>query len=460
MQKNKFNIFSYILLGSALFGLFFGAGNIVFPIQIGQTAGGGVLWAAFGFLLTAVGLPLLGILAIGLTGSTGVYDLAAKVGPRYARLLTFLLYLTIGPLFALPRTGSVAFDIAFAPYLPEWLTGLALFVFSMLFFGVAYYFSLRPRKLVDIVGKYLNPVFLIFLGLVIMMSFIVPMGNLFSGAEAEVNNASSCFVGMIDGYGTMDGLAALAFGILIIQALQDMGVKKPKQVMNAVIKSGIIAALLLSLIYASLIYIGGTSRGIMEPAANGGLALAQITSHYFSNLGSIILALIIILACLKTAIGLIIACSEMFETLFPVFTYKKYIIGVTFVAFLLANFGVTSIIEFAKPVLVFIYPLSISLILLALLEPLFKKSRTVYVVTTLFVLYASIVDAIAMLGTVIGNANIHHIGLILQGLLPFSDIGLGWVVPFILGLALGMYLERRQRKQPQKKRVVRRRSSK
>lgn len=440
MQDKKLTFSSYMLIGSALFGLFFGAGNLIFPVQIGQEAGANMLPATLGFLITAVGLPFLGILAIGLTNSNGLYGLASKINHHYAVMLTVLLYLTIGPLFSLPRTGSVAFEIGFANYLPEQMINIALFIFTLLFFGIAYYFSMKPSKLMDLVGKILNPIFLTVLGIVIIAALFLPMGSVGTAVVQEKYLENAFFKGILSGYDTMDGLASLAFGIVIVQALKDMGVKKPQNIAKSITKSGVIVLVLMVVIYISLIYVGVTSTGIMDVATNGGVVLAKVTNHYFGRFGAVILAIIVIFACLKTAIGLITACSETFVELFPRFTYKQFVLLNTIMAIIVANFGLTSIIELAKPILMFIYPLSISLILLGLLEPLFNKERIVYLTTTIFVLYASVADGLTTLGAIVKHDWIMQCGTKLQSILPFSTIGMGWIIPALLGFTIGYIL--------------------
>jgi LIVCS family branched-chain amino acid:cation transporter len=451
MEDKNIKFSAYMLLGSALFGLFFGAGNIIFPVQIGQLAGQEMIQATLGFLLTAAGLPFLGILALARSETTGVYELASRVGRRFSLFFTLLLYLTIGPFFALPRTASVAYEIAIASYLPADMLWLVSFIFTFIFFSVAFYFALKPQKIMDVVGKYLNPLFLMLLGIVVLAAIVSPMGNAFTAPVSPPYDASPLLKGTLNGYDTMDGLAALAFGVLVIAAVKNMGVTNRKSVARSIIISGVVVLVLMGIIYTSLVYIGASSTGIMPVAENGGLALAQVTNHYFGMFGALVLALIVSVACLKTAIGLITACSEMFHRLFPRYTYRQYIVAVTAFAFFVANFGLTTIIEYAKPVLMFIYPLSIALIILALTEQWFHKSRVVYRITILCVLFASMIDFVATLGAVTGNDNILHIGLILQKLLPFSDLGLSWVFPLIIGFGIGLYVHTTQRNKKNKR---------
>jgi len=452
MQNTKLKFSSELVLGSALFGLFFGAGNIIFPIQIGQAAGPRMLLATLGFLVTAAGLPFLGILALAQSETRGVYELASRAGSRYAMLFTLLLYLTIGPFFALPRTASVAYEIAFASYLPTWMLQGASIAFTFIFFAAAYFIARNPQKIISVVGRYLNPIFVGLIAVVVLATIIFPMGNIFNTVALPPYDTMPFVAGALSGYETMDGLAALAFGVLVINAVKDMGIKGAKPIARSIVISGVFVLWLMGIIYTCLIYMGASSTGSLPVAENGGIALAQIINHYFGIFGAIVLALIVILACLKTAIGLITACSEMFNDLFPAFSYRQYMIVVTGFSFFVANFGLTSIIEFAKPVLLFIYPLSISLILLGLFETRFNRSKTVYQITMFFVTYASLADFLAAFGPIVGDQNIQHIGLLMQQTLPFSDVGLGWIVPFALGVTLGTYVYmKHERKEHERK---------
>lgn len=436
MEEKKLSLSSYLLIGSMLFGLFFGAGNLIFPVHVGQEAGLNLTPATIGFLITGIGLPFLGVVAIGISRSDGLYDLASRVHPIYGLIFTMLLYLTIGPFFALPRTGTVSFEIGIAPFIkPEHQT-LALGIFTILFFAVALAFSLKPSKILVWVGKILNPLFLLFLAFLIIAAFINPMGSL---STPTASYQSAPFItGFTQGYQTMDALASLAFGIIVVQAIKDLGVTKPKRIAVDTIKSGVITIILMGIIYSCLAFIGATSVGKFPISANGGIALAQIADHYFGSFGSILLAIIVTLACLKTAIGIITAGGECFNQLFPKISYRNFAIGFSIFSAFVANLGLTKIIQFSVPVLTFLYPLAISLIILAFLSPLFHHRRVVYAVTTAFTFCVSIIDGIILL-PINWKAMpvLPQIVKFYQKFLPFYDIGMGWIVPVCLGLVVG-----------------------
>ncbi|EIW15782.1 MULTISPECIES: branched-chain amino acid transport system II carrier protein [Pelosinus] len=438
-MDKRLTLSSYILIGSMLFGLFFGAGNLIFPVHMGQEAGSNVVSATIGFLVTGIGLPFLGVVAIGVSKSSGLFDLASRVHPIYGYIMTVLLYLTIGPFFALPRTGTVSYEIGLAPYIANEYQTLGLAVFTILFFFVALLFSLKPSKILTWVGKILNPLFLVFLAFLVIVSFLQPMGSISDAAIHGIYATDPFFKGFTEGYNTMDALASLAFGIIVVQTIKGLGVQSPRNIAIGTIKAGSVSVFLMGVIYGCLAYIGATSIGQYKLSENGGIALAQIANYYFGSLGSVLLAIIVTLACLKTAIGLITACSETFQELFPAsLSYKSYVVLFTLLSCLIANIGLTQIISLSIPVLMFLYPLAITLILLALLSPLFKDRQIVYMMTTLCTLLVSIADGInAMPESVKNQENVQGFLIMYRNFVPFFDIGMGWIIPLVVGLGAG-----------------------
>ena len=430
----------YIYIGSMLFGLFFGAGNLIFPVHMGQLAGQNLLPAILGFIVTAVGLPFLGIVAMGLSGKESLLEMASKVHPKYGVFFTAALYLTIGPFFATPRTATVSFEAAFAPYLDPSMTKMTLFLFSLLFFAAVLWFSLKPSEILKWVGKVLNPIFLVFLSILILFGFFAPMGT---ASEIPVDasyQTGAFFKGFLEGYNTMDALASLAFGIIVVTTIQGLGVTKTTTIAKDTIKSGTISMLLMAVIYGSLVYLGATSRGIFEISDNGGIALAQISNEYFGIFGAVLFAVIITVACLKTAIGLITAISETFVHMFPgSLDYKKYVYLFTAISFGLANLGLSQIIAFSIPVLMFLYPLAITLIFLSIMSSLFNDRMIVYQMTTLFTLPFATVDFLKALPQGIKDAvGLNGVIAWTDSAIPLSDIGMGWLIPSLIGFAIGL----------------------
>ena len=441
-MKQTLSLSQYILVGSMLFGMFFGAGNLIFPVHLGQEAGANVVPANIGFMLTAIGLPFLGIIAMGVSRSKGLFDLAGRINTTYAHFITILLYLSIGPAFALPRTAAVSFEIGFASHLDSSLQTVCLAAFTVIFFLLALFFALKPGKIIIWIGKFLNPLFLIFLAVLIIAAFINPMGAPSAMPVQSAYQQEALTKGIIEGYNTMDALASLAFGIIVIHTLSDLGLKNPKDIAIGTLKAGIVVLVLMGIIYSSLSYIGAASLGQLALSANGGIALADISTYYFGSFGHILLAGTVTVACLKTAIGLITACSTTFSELYPhTLSYKSYVYLITFVSFLISNVGLTSIIYLAIPILMLLYPLAITLILLAFIDAVCGYHRYIYLCTTVFTLLAAIGDMLGALPFGLNEiAAISSIIEIYRNTLPFFDIGMGWIVPAVIGIALGTVL--------------------
>ncbi|MEK4138729.1 branched-chain amino acid transport system II carrier protein [Kurthia sp. FSL E2-0154] len=430
---------TYAIIGTMLFGMFFGAGNLIFPIELGQMAGTQFWWALIGFLVTAIGLPFMGILAIGLSGSNGLRDLGNRVHPLFGLVFSVVLYLTIGPFFAIPRTATVSFTVGLEPFLNPDQVSLFLGIFSFVFFLVVYYFSLNPAKVMDYIGKYLTPAFLVFLFILIIVSVVNPMGSFEKPVGDYVNQAF--MTGFKGGYNTMDALASLAFGIVVINAIKSRGITSTKDIAMATWKSGIFAMALMMIIYGFITYMGGTSVGAVGTFENGGLIFAAVAKHFFGSFGGILLAIIIILACLKTSIGLITSCSEFFHEVMPAISYKWFVFILTFVSFLIANFGLSNIITYAVPVLMFLYPLAIVLILLTMFSPLFKARQSVYAMSMFLTFFVSVIDGYKALVESVPGAKLQvleSIEIFYSHYLPLYDIGLGWAAPAVVGAIIGL----------------------
>ena len=438
-MQNKIPFSTYAVIGTMLFGMFFGAGNLIFPIQMGQLAGTNYWLALIGFLVTAIGLPFLGILAIGLSGSNGLRDLASRVHPLFGVVFALALYLTIGPFFAIPRTATVPFVVGFEPFIDPSQTALYLALFSFVFFAIVFYFSLNPAKIMDIIGKFLTPAFLIFLFVLIGISLWSPMGSFVAPTGQYINEAF--MTGFKEGYNTMDALASLAFGIVVINAIKRSGITEKKDIAKATWLSGIFAMALMMVIYGFIMYMGGSSVMQIGTFDNGGQIFAAVADHYFGSYGAILLAIIIVLACLKTSIGLITACSEFFHEVFPRISYKQFVVVLCMMSFAIANVGLTNIITFAVPVLMFLYPLAIVLILLGLAAPLFNSQQSVFAGAMLLTLCVSIIDGYNALVTNVPSFEVGFLTAIAnfyKDVLPLYDIGLGWVVPAVVGAIIGL----------------------
>jgi len=431
--KRKLSFANRIAVASMLFGMFFGAGNLIFPIHMGQAAGANMLPALLGFLITAVGMPLLAVAALGSSHVDSLFELAGRVSRFYRYAFPIVLSLAIGPCFAIPRCATTSYTIAFAN------SGLPLVVFSAAFFLLVLAFSLKPSGILNSIGRFLNPAFLLFFLTLILFSYIHPMSPSLAGFESTAEYSAYPFIkGLIEGYNTMDVLAGLLFGIVVVDVLKGLGLEDGREIASATVVSGIYCCLLMALIYAGGTIMGASSRGAVELSANGGIALADICRHLFSRGGVVMLGLIVTLACLKTAIGLVVSICGAFDQLFTGSKhYNTWAVSFVLFAFAISNFGLDLIIALSLPVLMLLYPLAIVLTLLALSNNLFGGRREVYVSTTCFAFAAALFDFLHAAGVTLLDP-------VANRLLPLYSLGLGWIVPALIGFAVGVLIAGRK----------------
>lgn len=429
----------YFFLGSMLFGMMFGAGNLIFPVHLGQLAGSHFWLANWGFISTGVFMPFIGLIALGISGATSVEDLANRIHPTFSKIFTVLLYLTIGPCFALPRTASVSFQIGVAPFVPPGSETLIMALFTGVFMALALLMGLKPSKLIVYIGKFLNPAFLLFLALLVAVALIHPMGSYSAMMPHGAYVSQPYLTGFKEGYNTMDVLAVLAFAIVVINTLQSLGMTDRTAMTGDIFKVGVIVTVLMTVIYTAITWLGVSSMGALTLSDNGGIALAEIAAYYFGPLGQLLQAIIVTLACFKTAIGLITSCSEAFHTLFPKGPgYRTYCYIMAGFSFVVANVGLTQIISLAIPVLMFIYPLAIALILSTYAAYFFHHDTRFYKWPVAFTILAALGDALSVLSPAIKETGFVKTILSFHVMLPFSADGMAWVVPTFLGLVVAL----------------------
>ena len=426
---NRLKSLDLLALGFMTFALFLGAGNIIFPPSAGMAAGENVWSAAFGFLITGVGLPLLTVVALARVGG-GMDELTAPLGRRAGTLLAVAVYLAIGPLFATPRTAVVSFEMGVAPFTGNEPLPLALY--SVAYFAAVLFLALNPGKLVDSIGKFITPLLLAALLVLGGAALLAPAGGI--GAVRDSYQAMPWVQGFLQGYLTMDTLGALVFGIVIATAIKDRGVSDSALITRYSVIAGIIAAIGLSLVYLALFYLGATSQGIAGDAQNGVQILTTYVEHTFGIYGSLLLAVVITLACLTTAVGLLTACGEYFSKLLPV-SYRAVVLTFGVFSLLVANQGLTQLISVSVPVLVGLYPLAIVLVALSLLDGFWCSARRVFVPVMGVTLVFGLVDAFnaAGLKSLVPAVFAH---------LPLAEQGLGWLLPVGLTLLVAAVLDR------------------
>ncbi|RIW35730.1 branched-chain amino acid transport system II carrier protein [Bacillus salacetis] len=419
-------------VGLMLFALFLGAGNMIFPPFLGQQAGENIWTGIFGFLITGVGLPLLGIIAIAKTGGD-LQTLANRVSPVYGVIFTVIMYLAIGPFFGIPRTGTVAYEIGVTPFLGEDINkyGMPLFIYTIIFFGLTIWLAMNPAKLVDRIGKVLTPALLVILTVLVTKSILSPMGSFQEPAGAYIDGPF--FKGFLEGYLTMDTIAALVFGIVVINSVREKGITSKAAITKACILAGIIAAAGLALVYLSLGFIGATSTEAIGLSDNGGAILAGSADYLYGQIGTIILGLAITFACLTTSIGLVSACAQYFAKLLPV-SYHVLVVIISVFSMIIANIGLTQLISVSLPVLIVIYPLAIVLILLSFMHNWFNGYSGVYIGALIPTFFISFIDGLKTAGIELAVLNET------LSALPLFNEGIGWLLPAIIGAIIGFFL--------------------
>lgn len=428
-MKNRMTVRDIIALGFMTLSLFVGAGNIIYPPMIGLQSGANVWVTACGFLITAVGLPILTVIALSkVDGEMTI--LSSPIGKVASIALAVVCYLSVGPLFAVPRTATVSFEIGVVPFLDEGPTGYALLVYSVLYFAFVVLVSLYPMRLLDILGNVLSPLKLLALAALGVAAFLYPAGP--AGGVIGAYGHAPLAQGFSDGYLTMDTLGALVFGIVIVNAIRSRGISDRKQIVRYATIAGMMALVGFVLIYISLFKLGNNSFGLAPDAPNGAVILHLYVRHTFGIYGDVFLAILITLACVVTAIGLTTACATYFSGLCRV-PYKVMVVVLALSGFAVSNLGLTKIIEISVFALTAIYPPCIVLVLLSFLRSRLQKPSLVFSAVMLTSLLFGVLDALKSLKL---PALSWYAGL------PLSESGLVWLLPSLVVLAVTFSVDR------------------
>ncbi|PTF18306.1 branched-chain amino acid-like transporter carrier protein BrnQ3 [Staphylococcus cohnii] len=429
MNKNTW------IIGFTLFAMFFGAGNLIFPPNLGLDSGQFFWPSILAFALTGIGLPLLGVV-VGALDKQGYIGSLNKISPKFSVVFLIIIYLTIGPLFAIPRTASTSFEMTITP-IAHTNSSLALFIFTIIYFLVVLYLCINPNKMVDRIGSLLTPLLLITILAMIIKGVVDYGSNTHSqAAEAFTSNFAGFSQGFTNGYLTMDAIAAIAFSMIVVNAVKATGVTHANKIFRQTLLAGIIAAVALMFIYISLGFIGNHMAVPQEKVASliandqniGTYLLTTMASTGFGAFGKYLLGIIVALACLTTACGLIVSVSEYFNRIFPRISYKTYVIIFTLVSFILANQGLNSVITMSVPVLSIVYPVAITSVLLILIA---RFVPTKPIAQQIPVAVVSIVSILSV---------VHTQGWIKLGLidnLPLKDYSLEWFPIAVITTIIG-----------------------
>lgn len=411
-----------VLLGFTLFSMFFGAGNLIFPPHLGAQAGAN-LWPAFaGFAVSAIGLPIMGVAAVANAG--GLDRLASRVHPKFALTFAILVYLSIGPCLAIPRTASTSFEML-TPLVGR--STLGQFLYSLVFFTAAYFVALRPEKLTQRLGRILCPALLVLIVVLFVGCLLRPAASGY-GVPTAAYAALPAAQGILDGYQTMDALAALNFGAVIALNIQAVGITEEAAVRRGTIRAGLVAGGMLLVVYAMLTHIGGISGAAFPGCDTGAAVLTALADGLFGRVGQVLLAAIFVIACFNTCVGLIASVGEYFHALLPRLSYPAIAAFFALMSMLLANIGLADILSLSVPVLNAIYPIAIILIVVEFLPERFQRPL-VWRLGVLFTALQSIPAALPF-GPLSGFMNA----------LPLSGLGFGWLLPALIGIGAGLVL--------------------
>ncbi len=429
------------LTGLLLFGMFFGAGNLIFPPALGVLSGEHFWPAILGFVVSGVGIAVIALIVGTLNPKGYVHEISRKISPLFATVYLVALYLAIGPFFAIPRTATTAFDMGIAPMLEGQNTQLWLFVFTALYFFIAYLISLNPSKILDSIGRILTPVFAILIVILVVLG-IVKYGQTQPLAASEAYSASQAFgTGFIEGYNTLDALASVAFSVVAVTTLKQLGFSSKKEYISTIWAVGIVVALAFSALYVGLAFLGNhfpvPADVLASDTHKGVYILSASTQAIFGPSAQLFLALMVTVTCFTTTVGLIVSTGQFFNDRFPRLSYKVYATIFTLIGFGIANLGLSKIIAFSIPVLLILYPITICIVLITIVNKFVPLSKYGMQLTVGLVTALSLVEVLA------GQFNWTDVSKIISAL-PLAGQSLAWLLPALVGIVLSLFLPNKQ----------------
>ncbi|MBZ7981338.1 branched-chain amino acid transport system II carrier protein [Campylobacter sp. RM12640] len=424
----------FYVVALMLFAMFFGAGNFILPPKLGMDAGNNFYLAILFFCVTGVALPVLGVAAVAKAGT--LKELASRVNVTFAVIFVAVIYITIGPLVAIPRASTMPYEIMILPFVDNEYNVYYLAFYSFIYFALNYYICLNPSTMLDTLGKYLTPILLILIAVFFICTLIYSEVNVsIPNQNYTTHPVATAFV---EGYQTMDALAALVFGISVVGALKSLGVTNKHQLSLLTIKAGLFSGIILMIVYFALGYLGYVYGNTFKDASNGAILLSLISDDLFGSFGRFILGFTALLACLTTTIGLIGSSASYFSSVTKI-SYKTWVIIWVVASFVLSIQGLTQILKVSVPILIAIYPIAIVLIILSLINNLINESKIIYRFSVYTAAFIGILNAIDSSILSINDEKIlSYLGIAKYlEMLPFYSSMLGWVIPVIVMFILG-----------------------
>lgn len=412
-MKNKTR--DSIVVGFALFSMFFGAGNLIFPPSLGNKLGDQYLLGILGFILTGVGLPLLAILACS-KGNGTFESITNKIGTKFTLILTTVLFFAIGPLLAIPRTAATTFEISILPFFPTW----SPIIVMAIYFLINLFFVLKRSSIIDTIGKFLTPALIIVLTIVIVKGIIDPIGELVPTGATNILSMS-----LLEGYQTMDALGALLFAGVITSSIVEKGYKG-SEVKSVLLKASLIAVVGLAFVYGGLTFIGAHTVNLVDSGISNTALLVFIANKILGTFGLVLIGTAIGLACLTTSIGLLTAGATFFEKVSNgKLSYKFNAIAISLMSYIIACQGVDKIVKLSVPILNVLYPVAITIIVVTLLNKFLTN-----IIAIRIAVYASLVCG--FLFSFFGDA---------LSFMPLAGVGFGWVLPTVIALVIGLFIK-------------------
>lgn len=426
------------LTGLLLFGIFFGAGNLIFPPALGALSGNQFWPAIAGFVLSGVGIAIVTLIIGTLNPKGYIHEISRKVSPVFAIVYLVALYLSIGPFFAIPRTATVSYEAGIAPLLGQ--SGSRLFIFTLVYFCLAYLIALYPSKILDSIGRILTPIFAILIVVLVVLGALKYSGHA-PQVATEAYQASAFGQGFLEGYNTLDALASVAFSVIAVTTLNQLGFTSKKEYIKTIWIVGIVVAIGFSILYIGLGYLGNhfpIPAKVMASDANKGVyVLSEATKAIFGPAAQIFLAGMVTVTCFTTTAGLIVSTGEFFHNTFPKISYKVYATIFTLIGFAIANLGLSAIIAYSLPVLMILYPITITIVLIVIVNKFTQLSKPGMQLTIFLVSLVAIADVLASTFKLTGLANVIKT-------LPFAAQSLPWLLPAVVGIVLSLFLPNKQ----------------
>lgn len=412
-------------VGLTMFAIFFGAGNLIFPPYLGRMTGAEWFLGFFFFFIVDIGVSMIAIFATIRSNDLSMTGIPSRLGKKMATVVAIIIATCLAPCLCVPRTAATTFEMGWSQMFPS----LSIWVFSFIFFAIVCFLTIRPSKVVDIVGNYLTPILVICILVLIVLGIVDPIGPI-----AEESTVVTIKEGIINGYQTMDPLGVGLIIVAIMGAVTEKGYATKDVQGRLLARAALLAGILLFIIYGGLTYLGSTVSSGGYEDYNQAALLVAITEELLGTWGVIMMAVIVLFACLTTAIGLTSGFAGTLEKLTNgKCKYKTVVIVMSVFSFVVSNAGIDKIISVAAPILSVIFPCFITMSVLMFFGKYIKNDNVIRV-ATLFAFVISLSEVLAGFG----------LPLTYTQYLPLHEYSLGWILPAVVGGIIGKFIPCKQ----------------